>query len=73
VNPTRCGAVFVAEFGDRPDLDRLQECTRIDCADHQRQLAWVNADVGRFLAYAAQLRRYTLRDQGRVEELSLLP
>ena len=72
MNPTRCGTVWV-ELGPTPDLDRLQECTRVDCADHQRQLAWVNADVGRFLAYAAQLRRYTLRDQGRVEELSLLP
>lgn len=69
-NPTRCGAVWV-ELGPTPDLDRLQQCQRVDCADHQRQLAWVHADLGRWLDYAAQLRRFTVGNRARVDQGAL--
>lgn len=71
MNPRPCGAVWV-ELGPTPDTDRLQQCQRIDCGDHQRQLAWVHADVARWLDYAAQLRRFTVGERPRVEEMSLL-
>jgi len=59
---TGCGAVFVV-LGSRPDLDRLERCTRHVCADHGRQLDWLRT-TGRLLAYADQVRRYDRYDRG---------
>lgn len=45
-----CGVIFIAEFGDRPDQDRLERCTRWPCDEHTRQLNWVR-DAGHLLEY----------------------
>jgi hypothetical protein len=55
--PVRCGVVYV-EVGEEEDGDRLVECDRRDCAEHERHLAWVHADLERFLKYVEQMRRY---------------
>jgi hypothetical protein len=56
---SRCGAIYV-ELADRPELDRLLQCTRTDRPDHPVQLDWIRANPARLHAYNAQLRRYDL-------------
>jgi hypothetical protein len=56
---SRCDAVYV-ELADRPEFDRLLQCTRTDCPDHPIQLDWIRADPVRLHAYHDQLRRYDL-------------
>ena len=66
-----CGVVFVAEFGSRPDLDRLERCTRWPCDQHTRELNWVR-DTGLLLRYTEQVRRFEQQRQVAHEEPSLL-
>ena len=66
-----CGVVYVAEFGDRPDLDRLERCPRWPCDQHTRELNWVR-DTGLLLAYTEQVRRFEQQRPLAHEEPSLL-
>lgn len=54
---TRCNAIFVV-LGERPELDKLERCTRTYCHEHDQQLAWVEASFPRQVAYARQRARY---------------
>jgi len=65
-----CGVVYVAEFGDRPDLDRLERCTREFCSEHDRHMNWVR-DQGLLLRYAAQVAAFERQRAARVEQGAL--
>jgi hypothetical protein len=83
---SRCGAVYV-ELGERPELDRLESCSREPvwrsnrtgggksatwCAEHLAQLAWLLDDGGRFDAYIGQQERYGQQQSLVVRQESLL-
>lgn len=58
IRPT-CGVVFVAEFGETEQQDRLLLCTAAPpCPEHEAHLRWVHADLERFMRYIGQMRRY---------------
>lgn len=65
-----CGVVYVAEFGTRPDLDRLERCTRWPCDQHTRELNWVRG-AGHLLEYTEQVRRFERQQAARVEQEAL--
>jgi hypothetical protein len=58
IRPT-CGAIYVAEFGDTEEHDRLLLCTaEPPCPEHEAHLRWVHTNLDRFMHYVDQMRRY---------------